>query len=268
MAPAVMPNWPGVRIHRSCRINGPRRRIHWIFFNHYWRRYDDRAANYDGSRVLHNDRRHSRILVRVPPLIAWNLRGYRQIGRHCRRGESKCTRCTQSRFTHGRVPYFVSFVRNPLLVDGCKPDYPGCLIERGSVCGTCGDYRYLIFALSENRRFAHLPLAALRRAFRCRFACIGSSTGQHDGGVVATGRALGIVVLLNEQPVVTLFSVSAAHARENTSRYACEPLAANSSETTATFVPFSGLEHLWFLHIQSESRNEGMPACVQRRCDQ
>jgi hypothetical protein len=68
IAPSVTPNRTGVRIHRRCRIRA-RCRIDRIFFNHHrWRRYDDRPANHNGSRLLDNERRRGPVLVR-----SWNF---------------------------------------------------------------------------------------------------------------------------------------------------------------------------------------------------
>jgi hypothetical protein len=90
MAPSATPTRTLVRIYTRCCIYS-RCGIDRVFFNHHSRRrYNDGAANHeglgnDGSRLLDNNRR-SPVLVR--PRITFAVAGDRQIGGHCRRGES------------------------------------------------------------------------------------------------------------------------------------------------------------------------------------
>jgi len=62
------------------------------------------------------------------------------------------------------------------------------------------------------------PVTSVASAFFGRYFIHGSAANnrqRHFGyDIVITDRALGVVVLLNEQPVVTLFSGPATHAGE------------------------------------------------------
>jgi hypothetical protein len=212
MAPTVTPPRTRVRIYWSCRIN-TRCRIHRIFINHHWRRrHNDRPANYDGlgndgSRLLDYNTRRSPILIRGP-LIAWNLRNYRQIGGHCRRGKSKCTCCTQDRFTHGRCSLLcfpclsqlmASKTPEPIVRSTTGSRLSRRLIERSSIFGTCGCYRYLILALAGTLAGTKRPSIAICAPHLCCWFAGGSRPTAPSPKVVA-----GVAASPSRRPLVNV----------------------------------------------------------------
>jgi hypothetical protein len=95
VAPSATPSRTGISVNRRRRIDR-RRRVDWVFFNHYRRRYNDRPPDHvslgdDGIRFLDDGWRRAPIFVVRTFAVA---RLYGQICCQRRSGKSEYTYCT------------------------------------------------------------------------------------------------------------------------------------------------------------------------------